>query len=630
MESFKRKKYTSTDIIITALLFIVVAIIPLVTKLSTVPLRADEVNAIRTGTGYNDVFSNVKSILIMCVGVTTALFIGFDAISGDEINIDWKSFPVVTIGIFAILSILSALFSSYKSVAFMGATERYEGLFVWLCYIVFFIAALVFSMSKDKARTLMWCLVFSGLFLGIIGLLQVLNVPVYENKFISKLIMGSQYSGNNLAIKFDSVFATLYNPNCAGVYFGMMTSLFAVLAITLPKNDKLKYVSIIVAILTLISTVGSNSVGGFLGLACGIVIAIIVGACYFIFKKKSKSAIIASIAVVIVAIVAAVLFLNSNAAIAQKVKIIYSSISNGTMSNESSNFYKDIEIDGKSGKVITANGVYEISADGENSKLLHDGTELVAISNEAANKDGGVHKKFTDNDLTFDLYLYDDTTSDGSAIFNISLVSTDSTGNDKYFMFGQKADGTVTFLDKFGNPVDLSKEIPHVGFEGIERLGSNRGYIWSRSLPLIKNNLIIGSGPDTFVFEFPQQDVQSKLNFLNDPYVIIDKPHNMYLQYAINTGLLSLIVLIILFAGYIIQTIKSILNDDDTFTIAIKLGLLSAVVSYLASGFTTDSVVSVAPVFWVILGIGYGVNLIGKQILTKEERKLNKLRKKFK
>lgn len=630
MAKYNKNKYSSSDILIGIFLFIVVVVIPLAVKLSVVPLRTDEINAIRTGTGANDVFSHIKSILIMCMGVVTALFLLFELFGNSDMKIDIKSMPVVCAGIFAILAIVSTIFSKHISVALLGATERYEGLFVWLCYIIFFISAMVYSSVEKRAKILLWVFILSGLFLGIIGLLQVLNVPIYNTEFISKLVMGDKYNGTPLSIKFDSVFATLYNPNCAGMYFGMMASLFTVMAVLLPKNSKLKYASMVIAVLTIISTVGSASVGGFLGLACGIGFTIVVTLCYFIFKKKSKLTTIGSIFAIVIVIIAGVLFINSDLATAQKIRIIVDTVANGKTLESSDNYYKDITIDSNKGSLITADGTYSIEADKENSKLLHNDTVLEPLAISPMENGNGTQYTYREGGIKWDLYCYQTTRADNVSYFNLTLISTDNLRNERIFMFSQNDNGSVSFLDKFGYPVDTDAEIPRFGFEGIERLGSNRGYIWSRSIPLLTDNIIIGAGPDTFEFEFPQNDVISKLNYLNDPYVILDKPHNMFLQYAINTGCLSLIVLLVLFIGYIVQTIKEVFNDSNKFNMAVRLGICAGIIAYLAAGLTTDSVVSVAPVFWIMLGMGYGVNLFGKKIMSLEDRKLEKLRKKIK
>lgn len=48
--------------------------------------------------------------------------------------------------------------------------------------------------------------------------------------------------------------------------------------------------------------------------------------------------------------------------------------------------------------------------------------------------------------------------------------------------------------------------------KGYEKLFTGRGYIWGRAIPLLKEHILVGSGPDTFVEEFPQQDYVMKAN----------------------------------------------------------------------------------------------------------------------
>ncbi|MBR1736993.1 MAG: O-antigen ligase family protein, partial [Firmicutes bacterium] len=138
-----------------------------------------------------------------------------------------------------------------------------------------------------------------------------------------------------------------------------------------------------------------------------------------------------------------------------------------------------------------------------------------------------------------------------------------------------------------------------------ELLGTGRGYIWSRSIPVALDNIIIGAGPDTFALEFPQNDIIGKTRYFGNPYVMIDKPHSIYLQMAIQTGILSLIVFLGIIVLYCISTVKAVTKKEN---IAYSLAFFCGATAYLISGLSTDSVVSVAPIFWVMLGCGFAVN----------------------
>ena len=58
---------------------------------------------------------------------------------------------------------------------------------------------------------------------------------------------------------------------------------------------------------------------------------------------------------------------------------------------------------------------------------------------------------------------------------------------------------------------------------------------------------------------------------------------------------------------------KFIKREIKTFEDYIGVGLLVAIVAYLIAGLANDSVVSVAPVFWALLGMGISINLRNKK-----------------
>jgi hypothetical protein len=145
---------------------------------------------------------------------------------------------------------------------------------------------------------------------------------------------------------------------------------------------------------------------------------------------------------------------------------------------------------------------------------------------------------------------------------------------------------------------------------GLEKLASNRGYIWGRTLPLLKNYIIAGSGPDNYPMAFPQDDFLAKSNAFYDPNTVVDKPHNIYLQIATNTGVLSLLALLALGGIYFISSLKLYCKITfDSLEKFIGASCLISIIGYLSAGIFNDSVVSVAPLFWIILGLGASINL---------------------
>jgi O-antigen ligase len=151
-------------------------------------------------------------------------------------------------------------------------------------------------------------------------------------------------------------------------------------------------------------------------------------------------------------------------------------------------------------------------------------------------------------------------------------------------------------------------------FTDMGELFSNRGYIWANTIPILKETIFVGTGPDTFAFVFPQNDIIGKTNNFKSSQILVDKPHNMYLQIAINTGVISLVALLIFFAIYGIWTIVLYRNGTlTTYADFAAVGIFVGVVAYLISGIGNDSIVAIAPVFWVLLGVGISLNFKKRQ-----------------
>lgn len=97
-----------------------------------------------------------------------------------------------------------------------------------------------------------------------------------------------------------------------------------------------------------------------------------------------------------------------------------------------------------------------------------------------------------------------------------------------------KANGSPQFVYinfyKRGDEIRTADSV----LKGYEKLFTGRGYIWGRAIPLLKEHILVGSGPDTFVEEFPQQDYVMKANtgrwMLEQ---IPSKAHSLYLQLSL-------------------------------------------------------------------------------------------------
>jgi O-antigen ligase len=122
-----------------------------------------------------------------------------------------------------------------------------------------------------------------------------------------------------------------------------------------------------------------------------------------------------------------------------------------------------------------------------------------------------------------------------------------------------------------------------------------RLFIWRSALPAVLEKPLLGWGPDHFGDAFPQNtpEVQEIYGGL----VYIDKAHMDLLQGAVTTGLLGL-ALYLLFLGRFLQLALRKRSQDD-----LACYTLPALLGYFTSLQLSFSVVSVAPFFWVIMGL---------------------------
>lgn len=144
-----------------------------------------------------------------------------------------------------------------------------------------------------------------------------------------------------------------------------------------------------------------------------------------------------------------------------------------------------------------------------------------------------------------------------------------------------------------------------------DNAGSQRMFIWKRAITLLPERPWLGSGPDTFEYIFMNKyglDVQKyveggvRTSKTKEGELVlhvkkVDKAHNEYLQIALTTGIPSLIVYLI-FIGISLYKAKKTIKKNIFI-----IPLFCAVIGYLIQAFFNISVVAVAPIFWIVLGI---------------------------
>ena len=119
--------------------------------------------------------------------------------------------------------------------------------------------------------------------------------------------------------------------------------------------------------------------------------------------------------------------------------------------------------------------------------------------------------------------------------------------------------------------------------------GSGRIAIWKMTFNIVKNHPYLGA-----------LSIEQKMNVKNYYKVKkqrVDRAHNEYLHIAAVTGIPALICYLVMLFLIITKNIKFIFKDK------IQTALLFGVLGYLIQAFFNISVVSVAPIFWILLGL---------------------------
>lgn len=140
---------------------------------------------------------------------------------------------------------------------------------------------------------------------------------------------------------------------------------------------------------------------------------------------------------------------------------------------------------------------------------------------------------------------------------------------------------------------------------------SGRGYIWHYSNELIKDNFIFGYGPDNMYYNFPQINKDGEVYL---PNVYVDKPHNMYLQVMLDTGIFGLIGFMTLLVGLLLKSNKAIDLEKDIYKNTYLKALMLVITAYMIQGIVNDNHMTIQPIVYLLMGIGAS---LAKQTLSK-------------
>jgi O-antigen ligase len=583
-------------------LMLLLAIVPLIVYLKVVPLTGASFD-LWTGQKENmDFFSYYKMVWILIssglavvVLALVVMFYGLDKIKG--------SIYYIPMAVYAFFVILSTAFSQYTDISLTGFVDRYEGMYVLLAYMAVLFVTMNLVKQEQHIKILLGALFTGAVIIGIIGVGQYLGYDIFKSSFGKSLILPADYQqmAANLQFQFakHTIYATLYHIDYVGSYMAMLFPLTLTLFV-LSKRSWLKALYAGLTLLMAVNWLGCNSRAGMFGGVLALIILMIMINKYVLRNWKYFLG-----GFVILALLVFGLNYISKGYLGSRISSLVSDAgkvtgSSGKDDSKANSLLQGLDINGNEATLVTPTETLKFSVNGD--QIIFNDKDEHSIGTKFEQSTGTIDlqdNRYKDYKLTLGMANNRKALQLKKGILKLNFILTNN---------------EIGLLNNKGQVVNI-QAVEKWGFEGKELLGSSRGYIWSRAIPLLKHTLFVGNGPDTFAAYFPQNDFVGKFYAYNgDMWQVVDKPHDLYLQVGLNTGVISLLALVSLFIAYFVRSTRLyIKNDYSDFISRAGVAIFVAVCGYLGAAFFNDSLVSVAPVFWILLGLGISVNYMLEQ-----------------
>lgn len=544
-------------------------------------------------------YKMIAIIITAAVMLCVLLFKLYAKKSDLKWNYIWFAFMV-----YAILVAMSALFSEYKYFVVHGSYEVFESVWVVLGYVILAFYTYQFVNNENDVKYIFKFAGIGMLIITLIGFLQYLGWDFFRTGFGKRLITNPSYwpQVDSLSFTFPlkTSYTTLYNTNYLAFYYGLLIPILAMLCI-FSKGWKKKVVYGILAILSLGTLIGSNSKSALLALAITAVFACVLLARYL--KKFWWMFGIVIFAVVII--------VSSFANRLGGFDTLITLITAGNGTDISKNPVKDVQTNDTDVVIVL------------DQKELH-------FQYVADNESGYAECYVTDQDGKSIEYSYDEESTlytlkfdnESMPACSFALVYIDekiglnvNIDNQKWYF--TKLDDGYYHYNAFGKYVKV-KHIEHAGLFN-DGIFSGRGLLWNFLFPRLKNNILLGSGANTFTMVYPQDNYVNKMYWQSQTLFDV-KAHSFYFQQWTENGLLAMLTIIVLYIWYFIQSFKIYFKQKEyTFMSIVGQGIYLGTFCYMICAVTNDSNVNTAPVFWVLLGMGIAINQIIKKELQEEK-----------
>lgn len=563
-------------------------IIPIIVKLKFFPNPLLEYPWYSVDATLSDFFLYYKSMAVTITGVLMlgllAWQIGKMRRKDTLFQPDTKIFiPLV---IYTVLVIFSTLFSKYKYFSIHGMPDQFETIWNLLAYVLVVFYCYYVIVYHNSEKQVLTCIFAGVLLVGLICVLQYFKLDIY--RWI--------YAGDGYTFTFAEgvVYGPFYNINYVGYYTLLFAPLFILLTI-LYKNWKVRIASAVLTIMLLITMLGAGSITAeiaFLGVAGFAVLFVLLK------NVKTKKVLWIPIAALVVACVAVGVFAAPRVA-------AYVKASDTEKTNLENIYTRDdhVEIDYKGNKLFI--------------DMQEEGGAVAFHLTDQNGQDVACEYAISAED-----YYYYNITDERFAGLTVTptLLSQEPEIygfivfiDDKNWCFTNQMtdDGTYVYYTDQGNVTKLTEENVSADFTPLvnkSSLANGRGYIWNKTIMLLKDYILFGSGADTYALAYPNGDYVDKYNNGYDN-LILTKPHNLYLQIGVQTGVLSLICYLVFYLWYFVSSVRLYFRRRlDDPQVLVGFAVMLGTMGYMISGLANDSTITISPLYWALMGIGIGIN----------------------
>ncbi len=553
---------------------------------------------------YYDIFLHGKMVAFQIVAAVTLGLAVWKLIKLEPEKRKQSLRYFIPILLYLCFVILSTIFSDNIMYSLTGSMDAKEPLGVLAGYVIVAFYAYIAVENLQDVISLTTAAVFGSCGMVFVGIMQTIGKDVLALEGVQRLIASKeilevidQYGPFHLTFPVGQAYGTLFNPNYVGTYVAMYVPL-VLIGVVLYKQWWKKMVCGTAFVGLLVMLFASQSRTGLIA-----IVAVIAMLVIFLGRELLKRWYIVVPALVVVVVGFLVLDASRNHLLTERLKEMFAlqasedSVSGVDTTGQGVRvLYKDTEFTVQM-EVVGGSFAYVVSENGQAKTVTY-------------NEDGSYGYVTLSNG---DEIAIQTATYENKYAFGIVI------NNRNFYFTNQLTEGDYKYINTEIGRLDECV-IPANVFPGYEAVASGRGYVWGRTIPLLLNNFVVGSGPDTFTIVFPQNDyvARYKSGFDN---VIFTRPHNFYLQIGVQTGVLSLIAFLVFYGIYFVGCCRRyFVKKFNGMEQWIGFAVFLCTVGFMVSGLANDSLIVVTPVFYVLLGMGMMINHKLCPVMPKETK----------